>query len=134
MSQAPPPGDHRPEDDPPPPSGPPLPVGPPAAAGQPPPPPKRSNRRRWIIAGLVLLLVLGGCGALAATGAVRAFRGMTAPIDVANDYLDAARGGDDVTRYPCDPTMATDPAVSASTGQNLHSVSMSGPRATVTEA
>ena len=57
---------------------------------------------------------------------------MTAPIDVANDYLDAARGGDDVTRYPCDPTMATDPAVSASTGQNLHSVSMSGPRATVT--
>lgn len=134
MSQPQPPGSRRPDGDPPPPSGPPLPVGPPAAPGQPPPPPappKRSNRRRWIIAGLILLLILGGCGALAATGAVRTFRGMTAPIDVANDYLDAARGGGDAGRYSCDDAMGTDPTVSASTGQNLHSVSIGGPRATV---
>lgn len=80
---------------------------------------------------MILLLILGGCGALATTGALRTFRGMTAPIDVANDYLDAARGGAVAGRHTCDGALDTDPAVTASTGQNLHSVSISGRRATV---
>jgi hypothetical protein len=42
---------------------------------------------------VLVVLLLGGCGALAATGAIVGFRAMTAPADVANDYLDAAREG-----------------------------------------
>lgn len=102
--------------------------------GQPPhpaTPPKGSNRRRWIIIGAILILLLGGCGALAVTGAIRGFQAMTAPVDVANDYLDAAREEGDTTPHTCGADVPPPAGVVASTSQDLTDVSISGGRARV---
>lgn len=74
----------------------------------------------------MLLLLLGGCGTLVTVGAMRAFQGFTAPIDVANDYLDAARAGTDLTPYACRPDEPPRPEVVTSREQNLNSVEIDG--------
>lgn len=56
---------------------------------------------------------------------------MTAPVDVANDYLDAAREGGDTTPHTCGADVPPPAGVVASTAQDLTDVSISGGRATV---
>ena len=115
----------------PPPSGPPPPVGPPLP-GSPPsstppagPAPSSAGRRSWrfwLVLALLAVLLLGGCGVLVTVGGLRAFESLSAPIDVANIYLDAARTGGDLTDSACRPDDPPHPATASSLAQNLTSV------------
>lgn len=80
---------------------------------------------------LVALLVVGGCSALLVVGGSRLLSVATAPVDVANDYLDTARVGGDVTGLACgaDPPLREELATTA--GQMLRSVEVTGGFATV---
>ena len=120
---------------PPPPSGPPRggpppPVEPslgsPAPVGQPTGASGKRRWRSWLIIGLVALLLLGGCGVLVTIGGLRAFRSVTAPIDVANAYLDAARAGADLTATACRPEQPPWEPVTSSRSQSLTNVEISG--------
>lgn len=86
-----------------------------------------------MLVGVLLLLLLGGCGVFAVT-AVSGFIGrMSAPVDVANEYVDAARDGNDVTPYTCEPDVGVDPELADSRAQNLVGVDIVNRRhATVT--
>jgi len=55
-------------------------------------------------------------------GGLRAFQALSAPIDVANLYLDAARSGGDLTDSACRPNDPPHPEVVTSQAQNLTSV------------
>ena len=57
---------------------------------------------------------------------------MSAPVDVANDYLDAARASEDTSADTCGGEVPLHPDVAGSSAQNLANVSISGGRATVT--
>lgn len=119
----------------PPPAGPPLPGPPPGGpppAGPPAGAPGKRRWRLWLAIALVALLLLGGCGVLAGFGGVRAFQSLTAPIDVANIYLDAARSGGDLAASACHPDDLPGSEVVTSRSQNLTSVDISGGMAEVT--
>jgi len=103
----------------------------PLAGPQPSPPggegdSRRTTRRALLVAGLLLLLLLGGCAGLAAVLVPRAIEGITAPIDVANGYLDAVRGGTDLVPYACRPDEPPHPELAASQGQYLNSAEIDG--------
>ncbi len=135
--QEPPPGPPRatstpPPPGPPPPTGPPPPPGPAPATHQPPPPAypvsRRTRKSTWIWVGVGLLLLLTGCGVFA-VAAVSGFVGrMTAPVDVANEYLEAARTTADVAPYACEDAPPVDPEVADSRTQYLGDVTLSGRR------
>lgn len=108
-----------------------LPPGPPPGPPPPPPPgppgagdPQRRRTTRRVLITIVVLLVLlaGGCGVLAATVGLRAVEGLSAPVDVANDYLDAGRSGQDLAPHACSPDEAPRDEVVTSRGQQLGSV------------
>lgn len=124
---------------PPPPSG--FPPAAPPPAGSPPPavpspapfaaqPPSarrsRGSWRVWATVGVLLVLVVGGCGTVAVLGGMRAFDALTAPMDVANDYLDAARSGGPLAPHACRPDDPARPEVVASRSQRLTSVEIDG--------
>ena len=103
------------------PSAPPIP--PPAA---PIPPSRRTTRRVLLIAGLLLLLLVGGCAGLAAVVVPRVLDSVTAPIDVANDYLDAARAGGELAPFACRSGDRPHPELPGSQGQYLSTVEIDG--------
>jgi hypothetical protein len=82
------------------------------------------------VVSLIALLVLGGCGALVTVAGVRLMGSMTAPVDVANEFLDAARSGDDVAPYLCGDASPGDvpPELANSEGQRLTEVHVSNNR------
>lgn len=69
---------------------------------------------------------------LVAVGGLRAFQSLSAPIDVANLYLDAARSGGDLDRSACRPDDPPRPEVAASQAQELDGVEITGGLAEVT--
>ena len=110
--------------------------GPPA----PPPPPggppprrravdrgsRRTTRRALLVAGVLLVVLLGGCAALVAIVVPRALEHVTAPVDVANAYLDAARSGASLAPFACRPDDPPHPEVLRSQGQYLNTVEVDG--------
>lgn len=96
-----------------------------------PPPPEPEaprRRRRWVVFLIVGLLVLGGCGAAATYAGMRFMGSMSAPVDVANDLLDAARTGGDTAGHLCGDAAEVDPRLASSEGQRLTSVHVSNNR------
>lgn len=83
---------------------------------------RRNTRRVLLIAGLLLMLLIGGCAGLAAVVVPRVLDGVTAPIDVANDYLDAARAGSELAPFACRPGDHPHPELPGAQGQYLSSV------------
>ncbi len=79
-----------------------------------------------LIAGVLLVVLVGGCAGLAAVLVPRALDGVTAPFDVANGYLDAARAGTELAPFACRPDEAPHPEVPGSVRQNLTSVEIDG--------
>jgi len=75
---------------------------------------------------VLVILLAGGCGVLVATLGVRAVDAVTAPLDVANAYLDAARSGGDLSPHACSPEDPPLDEVVSSRGQQLRSVEISG--------
>ena len=118
----------------PPPTQPPAPATPPPAPPTPPPAPptppappsRRTTRRVVLIAGLLLLLLVGGCAGLAAVVVPRVLDSVTAPIDVANDYLDAARAGGELAPFACHSGDRPHPELPDSQGQYLSTVEIDG--------
>ena len=85
-----------------------------------------TTRRVVLIAGLLLLVLLGGCAGLVAVVAPRVLEGVTAPVDVANGYLDAARSGAALAPFACRAGERPHPEVPRSQGQYLSSVEIDG--------
>lgn len=78
-----------------------------------------------------MVLLLGGCGALLTVGGLRAFQSLTVPIDVANNYLDAARTDGDLAASACRPDEPPGPDLTSSLGQNLTHVNITNQLAEV---
>lgn len=114
---------------PPPPSGPGH--GPPPAPPWAQPPPPRSGGGRIVLMVVVgVVVVVAGCGALLYVGGSRLVGAARAPVDTANEFLDALRAGDDPGAHLCDgrDRLEATGDLAASEGQNLSSVHISNNR------
>ena len=87
---------------------------------------RRTTRRVFVIAGVLLLVLLGGCAALVAVVGPRVLASVTAPVEVANDYLDAARTGAELDPFVCRSGAAVHGDVARCQGQCLHQVEIDG--------
>jgi len=87
---------------------------------------RRTTRRVVLIVGVLLVLLLGGCAGLLAVVAPRVLDSVTAPVDVANGYLDAARAGAALAPFACRAGDRPPPEVPRSQGQYLSSVEIDG--------
>ena len=75
---------------------------------------------------MLLVVLVGGCAALVAVLAPRALESVTAPVDVANGYLDAARSGAALAPFTCRPDDPPPPEVPRSQAQYLNTVEVDG--------
>ena len=75
---------------------------------------------------MLLVVLVGGCAGLVAVVAPRALELVTAPVDVANGYLDAARSGAALAPSACRPDDPPHPEVPRSQAQYLNTVEVDG--------
>lgn len=108
---------------------------PPPPAGQVPPPPAptqrpvapRAGRGRvvlWVVLGVVV--VVAGCSTVLYIGGSRIVRTARAPVDTANEFLDAVRaGGPAAGRDVCPGPVELADGIATSEGQHLSEVHVS---------
>lgn len=85
----------------------------------------------WIIVAVVLIVLLGGCSALGIAVVSRFADAVRGPVDVANSYLDAARAGQGVDEFACQPGRVIPDVLVRSEGQQLRNVEVVNRDATV---